>query len=78
MKYALSTLALALLAVHAGAHADDGKTAATAWPPKITFSGGTELSLGGNLQYDVNDFSGDGYNGADLEDDDARRRRGSA
>ena len=75
MKYVLSTLALALLCVHAGARADDGKTTASAWPPKIAFAGGTELSLGGNLQYDLNRFSGDGYNGAALEDDDAWRRQ---
>ncbi|MBA3931073.1 MAG: porin [Xanthomonas sp.] len=75
MKYVLSTLALSLLAVHTGARADDGKTAATAWPPKITFASGTELSLGGNLQYDANDFSGNGYTGAALEDDDAWRRQ---
>ena len=75
MKYALSILALSLLAVHAGALADDGKASASAWPPKITFGGGTELSLGGNLQYDLNRFSGDGYNGAALDDDDAWRRQ---
>lgn len=75
MKYILSTLALSLLAVHAGARADDGGTTATAWPPKIGFADGTELSLGGNLQYDLNDFSGEGYNGAALEDDDAWRRQ---
>ena len=75
MKYVFSTLALALLCVHAGARADDGKTTASAWPPKIAFAGGTELSLGGNLQYDLNRFSGDGYNGAALEDDDAWRRQ---
>ena len=75
MKYVFSTLALALLCVHAGARADDGKTTASAWPPKIAFAGGTELNLGGNLQYDLNRFSGDGYNGAALEDDDAWRRQ---
>ena len=75
MKYLLSTLALSLLAVHAGARADEGRTTAAAWPPKITFADGTELSLGGNLQYDLNRFSGEGYNGAALEDDDAWRRQ---
>lgn len=75
MKHVLSTLALSLLAVHAGARADDGGAKATAWPPRIAFAGGTELSLGGNLQYDLNRFSGDGYNGAALEDDDAWRRQ---
>lgn len=74
MKY-LSTLALALLAVHAGAHAEEAGTQASAWPPKIAFANGTELSLGGNLQYDANQFSGTGYNGAALEDDDAWRRQ---
>ena len=53
MKYILSSLALSLLAVHAGARADDGEAKLAAWPPKITFAGGTELSLGGNLQYDA-------------------------
>ena len=75
MKYVFSTLALALLCVHAGARADDGKTTASAWPPKIAFAGGTELSLGGNLQYDAATFSGEGYAGAALEDDDAWRRQ---
>jgi len=75
MKYALSLLALALAAAHAPAHAAEGTTKATAWPPKIAFADGTELSLGGNLQYDANAFSGDGYNGAALEDDDAWRRQ---
>ena len=75
MKYLLSTLALSLLAVHAGARADDGRTTAAAWPPKVTFADGTELSLGGNLQYDLDRFSGEGYNGATLEDDDAWRRQ---
>ena len=75
MKYALSLLALALAAAHAPAHAVDGATKAAAWPPKITFADGTELSLGGNLQYDINEFSGAGYNGAVLEDDDAWRRQ---
>lgn len=75
MKYALSLLALALAATHAPAHAADGTTKAAAWPPKVTFADGTELSLGGNLQYDANQFSGDGYNGAVLEDDDAWRRQ---
>ena len=74
MKY-LSTLALALMAVHASAHAEEAGTKASAWPPKITFANGTELSLGGNLQYDANQFSGTGYNGAQLEDDDAWRRQ---
>ncbi len=75
MKYALSLLALALAAAHTPAHAAEGTTKATAWPPKIAFADGTELSLGGNLQYDANAFSGDGYNGAALEDDDAWRRQ---
>ncbi len=75
MKYALSLLALALAATHAPAHAAEGTTKAAAWPPKITFADGTQLSLGGNIQYDVNRFSGDGYNGAALEDDDAWRRQ---
>jgi phosphate-selective porin OprO/OprP len=75
MKYALSLLALALAAVHAPAHAAEGTTKAAAWPPKITFADGTELSLGGNIQYDLNRFSGDGYNRAALEDDDAWRRQ---
>lgn len=75
MKYALSLLALALAATHAPAHAADGATKAAAWPPKISFADGTELSLGGNLQYDFNQFSGEGYNGAVLEDDDAWRRQ---
>ena len=74
MKY-MSTLALALMAIHASAHAEDAGTKATAWPPKISFANGTELSLGGNLQYDANRFSGTGYNGAALEDDDAWRRQ---
>ena len=39
MKYVFSTLALALLCVHAGARADDGKPTASAWPPKIAFAG---------------------------------------
>ncbi|WP_447939737.1 OprO/OprP family phosphate-selective porin [Pseudoxanthomonas mexicana] len=75
MKYALSLLALALAAAQAPAHAADGTTQASAWPPKISFADGTELSLGGNLQYDFNQFSGEGYNGAVLEDDDAWRRQ---
>jgi phosphate-selective porin OprO/OprP len=74
MKY-MSTLALALMAAHASAHAEDAGTRASAWPPKISFADGTELSLGGNLQYDLNRFSGEGYNGAALEDDDAWRRQ---
>ena len=57
MKYILSSLALSLLAVHAGARAEDGEAKLAAWPPKITFAGGTELSLGGNLQYDAATFS---------------------
>ena len=75
MKYILSSLALSLLAVHAGARADDGEAKLAAWPPKITFAGGTELSLGGNLQYDAATFSGEGYAGVALEDDDAWRRQ---
>lgn len=75
MKYELSLLALALAAAHAPAHAAEGTTKTAAWPPKITFADGTELSLGGNIQYDLNRFSGDGYNGAALEDDDAWRRQ---
>lgn len=75
MKYVISTLALSLLAVHAGARADDGAAKLAAWPPKITFAGGTELSLGGNLQYDAATFSGEGYAGAAMEDDDAWRRQ---
>ncbi|MFT3668540.1 MAG: porin [Pseudoxanthomonas sp.] len=75
MKYALSLLALALAATHAPAHAAEGTTKAAAWPPKISFADGTELSLGGNIQYDLNRFSGEGYNGAALEDDDAWRRQ---
>lgn len=71
----ISTLALALLAVHAGAHAEDTGARASAWPPKIAFADGTELALGGNFAYDANRFSGDGYNGAPLEDDDGWRRR---
>lgn len=75
MKYALSLLALTLAAAHTPAHAAEGTTKASVWPPKIAFADGTELSLGGNLQYDANAFSGDGYNGAALEDDDAWRRQ---
>jgi len=74
MKY-LSILALALLAVHAGAHAGDAGARAGAWPPKIAFADGTELALGGNFAHDANRFSGDGYDGAPLEDDDGWRRR---
>lgn len=72
MKHAVPLLALALAATHA--HAADGAKA-SAWPPKLVFSGGTELGLGGNIQYDANAFSGDGYGGAALGDDDAWRRR---
>jgi len=75
MKYMLTTLALALMAAHADARAADGAPRAAAWPPKITFADGTELSLGGNLQYDAVRFSGTGHNGAALDDDDAWRRQ---
>ncbi len=75
MKYVLSILTLALMTVNTGAHAEEGRSQASAWPPKITFADSTELSLGGNLQYDANRFSGTGYAGAALEDDDAWRRQ---
>lgn len=74
MKYAISALTVTLLATPSLARADNGAQLG-AWPPKVAFANGTELALSGNLQYDANRFSGDGYNNTSLENDDAWRRQ---
>jgi phosphate-selective porin OprO/OprP len=74
----LSLLTLALFAAHASAQAQDKPTTSqtAVWPPKLSTGNGTEWALTGNLAYDANDFSGDGYGASTaLNDDDAWRRQ---
>ncbi|MCW4455174.1 porin [Flavobacterium sp. MXW15] len=65
-----SLLALATLALPAAAGAQGVQ--GNPWPPRLTFADGSELSLGGNLAWDVNRFDDDG---TALEDDQDWRRR---
>ncbi|TWI02819.1 phosphate-selective porin OprO/OprP [Luteimonas cucumeris] len=72
----VSLLALALLGTQATAHAQQTDAGGQAWPPRYVFGNGTELSATGNIAYDFNDASGDGYNAATtLEDDHDWRRQ---
>lgn len=60
---------LALLALTAPAFAE---TQADPWPPKLTFANGTEVTLAGNIAWDVNRFDADG---TALENDQDWRRK---
>lgn len=68
-----AALAAAMAGTVPPAHAEtaSGLVAPATW----RFGNGVELQATGNVVYDFNDFSGDAYNGARFQDDDAFRRQ---